>query len=139
MLGICAELLLDGLKELVSHAVTKGLETTRNYIYLYTLEATRDDTTRPNTYQHKGDVTWDLINQVAPVEIRAEELKRKSKRRNDNCLRLFRQPWARSSTEVRTTIITTIRTTRRRLASLIGTVVLPMSQTLSMSLIYTTR
>ncbi|PMD48055.1 hypothetical protein L207DRAFT_559805 [Hyaloscypha variabilis F] len=64
MLGICAELLLDRLKELVSDAVTKGLETTRNYIYLYTLEATRDDTTRPNAYQHKGDVTWDLINQV---------------------------------------------------------------------------
>jgi hypothetical protein len=83
MLGICAELQLDRLKELVLDTVTKGLETTRR------LEATRDDTTGPNAHQHRGEITWDLINQVRArrdKSKRAEEEVKTTKRQLSKAL-----------------------------------------------------
>jgi hypothetical protein len=83
MLGICAELQLDRLKELVLDTVTMGLETTRR------LEATRDDTTGPTAHQHRGEITWDLINQVRTrrdKSKRAEEEVKATKRQLSKAL-----------------------------------------------------
>lgn len=59
MLGICAELQLDRLKNLVEDKVTECLETTR------LLEATRREVDpSQDTHRFKGEITWGLINKV---------------------------------------------------------------------------
>jgi hypothetical protein len=83
MLGICAELQLDRLKELVLYTVTEGLKTTR------AVEAVGDDTPKSDPQQHGGEITRSLINQVRACRYkskRAEEEVRATKRQLSKAL-----------------------------------------------------